>query len=381
MSQNNQQPTSSNDREPLQRKRDISPEPTSKRLKIESVQTQSELTLDWKAGPAVPDGEYMSRGATAVHGATAYFNSAGSSMVYKYCSKTNKWLNKITCPRTDFGLEVVKGFLTLIGGKVNKARIFTEVTNTLLSLPLEVKGNVDWSVRFPSMHTKRMDPETACIGQYVAVVGGKEGMISTHLNSVEVMDIETLQWHVCDSIPNISDISWMTMAASDDTLYVSGRACNRYFLCTCSMEALLQSSDAKGAIKPYSWQELQRPHVLTTPCTYTLTALNGQLMAAGCEHMRAVTVREDDEAQEEYECIGDSAREMEEEYNCNNNYFPPVHCYVYIYISDSWIKLSDSVVEMKPYSPLFVAVSGNKLILVGASTYNPHVRYTNVAMN
>ena len=242
-----------------------------------------------------------------------------------------------------------------------------EVTNSLLSLPLEEKGHVDWSERFPSMPTKRMEPETACIGQHLAVVGGRDIKKSiyyrpSHLNCVEVMDTGTLQWHVCDSIPSISYTSWMSMAASDDTLYVSGRARSRYFLCTCSIQALLQSSYAKGIIKAYTWQELQRPHVFTTHCTYTLTTLNGQLMAAGCEHIKAVTDKED----------GD-AREWKEENDYDDD--ESVHCNVYIYNSRSWIKLSDSVDEMGPYSPLFVAVSGDKLILVGASAY---VRYTNV---
>ena len=359
---------------------------------MELVQT-NELTLDWKVGPAVPHGKRMSRGAAAVHGANAYFNSAGSSTIYKYCSKTNKWLNEIECPRTDFGLEVMKGFLTLIGGKLTKAtsesgedssKPSEEVTNTLLSLPLGEKGLVNWSETFPSMPTKRMEPETVCIGQYVAVIGGKEETKSSaHLNRVEVMDTGTLQWHLCDSIPNISGISWMTMAASDDTLYVSGQSRDRYFLCKCSMEALLQSSEAKGAIKAYTWQELQRPHVLTTDCSYTLTTLNGQLMAAGCEHIKAVTDGEDGDAREFYEWEQEWKQENEPDgdpYGYDDD-DESVYCNVYIYISDSWIKLSDSVDEVYPDSPLFVAVSGNRLILVGDSDDNPHVRYTNVAMN
>ena len=349
-----------------------SSKPKGKRVKT----VPKELKLRWRMGPAVPNGEYMSRGAAAVHGATAYFNSAGSSMVYEYCSKRNQWLNKIKCPRTDFGLEVVTGILTLIGGKPTSKE--EEVTNTLLSLPL---GEKNWSETFPRMPTKRMKPETACIAQYVAVVGGKEIKSSYHLNCVEVMDIETRQWHVCDSIPNMSNIRWMTMAASDDTLYVSGRACDRYFLCTCSIQALLQSSDAKrGAIKAYPWQELQRPHVITSDCIYTLTALNGQLMAAGCEHIKAVTVREDEyerEQEDEYGPYGYDDYMCDDDYD-EPAYFPPVHCYVYIYNSRSWIKLSDSVDEVEPHNPLFVAVSGDKLILVSGSSY---VKYTNVAMN
>ena len=341
--------------------------------------------LEWKTGPAIPAGKCTVRGAAAVHGATAYFNSAESSTIYAYCSKRNQWLKQIECPRTDFGLEVVKEFLTLIGGKMAKAISQSgEVTNSLLSLPLGESGHVDWSEIFPSMPTKRMKPETVCIGQYVAVIGGKEETKSSaHLNRVEVMDTGTLQWHLCDSIPNISGISWMTMAASDDTLYVSGQSRDHYFLCSCSIQALLQSSDAKGAIKAYTWQELQRPHVLTTDCSYTLTTLNGQLMAAGCEHIKAVTDGEDGDAQEFYEWEQEWKQENEPDgdpYGYDDD-DESVYCNVYIYISDSWIKLSDSVDEVYPDSPLFVAVSGNKLILVGASDDNPHVRYTNVAMN
>ena len=209
----------------------------------------------------------------------------------------------------------------------------------------------------------------------MAVIGGKEETKSSaHLNRVEVMDTGALQWHVCDSIPNISGTSWMTMAASDDTLYVSGRARNRYFLCTCSIQALLQSSSAKqGAIKVYPWQELQRPHVLTTHCTYTLTTLNGQLMAAGCEHIKVVTDGEDAGARVDYRDFGWVEEQAIGQMSISDDYDYSCQCQVYIYNTNSWIKLSD-LDEMEPDSPLFVAVSGDKLILVGDSSY---VRYTN----
>ena len=88
-------------------------------------------------------------------------------------------------------LAVVDGHLTSIGGYEKKYP-----TNKLLIL---AHGRVKWTEHFPPMPTKRGESVAVTFNQHLIVAGGSN-WTSNHLCTVEIMDVETLQWSAMASL-------------------------------------------------------------------------------------------------------------------------------------------------------------------------------------
>ena len=146
--------------------------------------------MKWRKGKNAP--VKMSSGAAVVHGNTAYFKDSYSPRVYSYqnIQGEDEWCQLPDNPYHDFGLAVIDGLLTSVGGSNNKC------TNSLLSFTK--KG---WSEIFPPMPTPRSSVACVSTEQALIVAGGKLGRNFTYTEIVEVMNTNTKQWMAVTWVP------------------------------------------------------------------------------------------------------------------------------------------------------------------------------------
>jgi len=203
----------------------------------------------------------------------AYFHHYESNVVYVYsCNSENQtWSSLPQCSYAYFSLAVVNGLLTTIGG---------DTTNQLFSLTGERK----WVEHFPPMPTKRYGAAAVCSGKSLVVAGGDNEKFSS-LNTVEVMDTETLQWSTASSLP--FELRYASATISDDNIYLLGYNTmdEPRSVLACSMADLLQScrSQSLGArLKKALTLHAVWHHVANLPVRSSSCAtLCGQLLAVG----------------------------------------------------------------------------------------------------
>ena len=227
----------------------------------------------WRKGKNAP--EKMIRGAAVVHGNIAYFRAGGSYKVYSYQNILGKeqWSQLPDNHNNNIGLAVIDGLLTSVGGYNN------DYINTLLSLTGEGMRK-QWSEIFPPMPTPRQS--VACITtEQSLVVAGGEGS-GGHLDTVEVMNINTKQWTTVSPLPQKQ--SALSSTVCGDTLYLAGGIDSSYksskSVFTRSLTDLLTSSNSLGAKIRQSqnvWKEISSLPVEES----TLASFNGQLLAIG----------------------------------------------------------------------------------------------------
>ena len=232
----------------------------------------------WRKGKNAP--EKMTRGAAVVHGNTAYFRPGDSKKVYSYQYIQEQWPQIPDNPNMAFGLAVIDGLLTSVGG-YNR-----DYTNTLLTLTGEGMRK-QWSEIFPSMPTRRETSACITIEQSLVVAGGFRD--SSYLDIVEVMNINTKQWTTVSPLPQKQ--SALSATVCGDTLYLAGGWNNSSIsksVFTCSLTDLLTSPNSLGSkirrtlVLSQSqnvWKEISSLPVKGS----TLASLNGQLLAIGGE--------------------------------------------------------------------------------------------------
>ena len=231
----------------------------------------------WREGKNAP--EKMLRGAAVVHGNTAYFRPSGSSKVYSYQNILGKeqWSQLPDNPNSAFGLAVIDGLLTSVGGANNGP------TNTILSLTGEGMRK-QWSEIFPPMPTPRQSVACITTEQSLVVAGGNGS--GGYLDIVEVVNINTKQWTTVSPLPQKQ--SELSATVCGDTLYLAGGIhighTSSKSVFTCSLTDLLTSSNSLGSKirQTFSrsknvWKEISSLPVERS----TLASFNGQLLAIG----------------------------------------------------------------------------------------------------
>ena len=225
--------------------------------------TANPVKLAWRQGE--PACNYMRQilGTVVVHERTAYFSHEKS--VYSYTMSSDKWTKLPECKFQLFGLAVVKGKLTTIGG-------FT--TNSLFSL-----SGSSWKEVLPPMPTKRCRPAAASTPTHLVVAGGMREYFSGYLSTVEVLSQETLQWSTASSLPEGVHHPQLTLCVGSFYLL------NENSLYSCSVEDLLKSckpatnSSDGGSV----WTTLA-----AVPIKYSsLVTLRGCVLAIGGAHDQA----------------------------------------------------------------------------------------------
>ena len=202
----------------------------------------------------------MTMGAAVVDGNVAYFIDQ-TGQTYSYYKKWSKFHE---CPCMNSSLAVIRGLLTAIGGV--KSGI---PQNKLLSI-------VDKKLveRFLPMPTKRFNTAAVTTQHHLIVAGGYNG--SKDINTVEVMDIETLVWSTAASLPH--PYSSASAAICGDQLYMLGgfdKDGRTMSVLTCSLTSLIQS---RGDTSPHSvWKSISDAPVYRSTCV----AVDGELLAVG----------------------------------------------------------------------------------------------------
>ena len=126
----------------------------------------------------------MFRGAAVVHGNTAYFTPYGSVSIHSYKNILGKeqWSRLPDNPNKKFGLTVISGLLTSVGGYNGHDVVDT---NIVLSLSGE------WSEIFPLMPTPRS--HTACTTTEKAlVVDGGSALATVEVNKKQRNSVSSL---------------------------------------------------------------------------------------------------------------------------------------------------------------------------------------------
>ena len=237
------------------------------------------IKLRWRDGGRAPCAG-MYGAVAAVDGSVAYFRcgvTKQENYVYSYDSSSRKWSELSECPNYGFSLAVVNSLLTAIGGRTPRG----EVTNLLLSLT-ESK----WTKQFLPMPTKRWLTAVVCSGRSLVVAGGSIG--HKRLNTVEVMDTETLQWSTASSLPH--PLSEASATLCGDQVYMLGgfdqNAKDSKSVFTCSLAALLQPYQPQSLVTrlktslasgPKVWHQLADTPVTLSTCA----SLHGQLLSVG----------------------------------------------------------------------------------------------------
>ena len=239
----------------LQRVHRQEPRPPTKQMKLGK----------WRDGGRAP--YEMARGAAVVDGNVAYFIK-WSGQTCSYNLSTRWWNELPRCLYQYSSLAVIRGLLTAIGGQIQGA------TDKLLSI---VKDRDQmWVEHFPPMPTKRSDTAAVTTEQHLIVVGGEHG--SNRLDTVEVMDIQTLVWSTAASLPHPYFQASATICG--DQLYLLGGwdndGCSKSVL-TCSLTKLLQSCSDHDTSSDSVWHGITDVPVYLSTCA----AVNGELLAVG----------------------------------------------------------------------------------------------------
>ena len=262
------------DRQIRELQQQINDQPTAKLQVRGQSAREGPLSLSWRKCERAPC--TMRGHSSVVDGNMAYFNPLDSKDVYSYDSEQQTWSSLPQCPHSHSSLAVVNGLPTAIGG------ICTDVTNQLLSLTGERK----WVEHFPPMPTKRCVTAAVCGGTSLVVAGGLEKNF-TYLDTVEVMDTETLQWSTASRLP--FPLSYASATICQDRIYLLGYDTSKEprSVLFCSMADLRQSCRSPGVgawLKSLILKTIWK-RVADLPVNFsTCTTLCGQLLAIGGEY-------------------------------------------------------------------------------------------------
>ena len=227
--------------------------------------------MRWREGNNAP--ERMRRGAAIVYGNTAYFRPGGSREFYSYQNILGKeqWSQLPDNPNEYFGLAVIDGILTSVGG--------SGPTNTLLSLTGEGERK-QWSQIFPPMPTPRSNAACVTTEQALVVAGGYGA--GGHLDRVEVMNTDTKVWTKVASLPE--KCSSLTATVLGDRLYLAGGYPRSKSVFTCSLPHLLPPDTLGSRLRRQTLSPRQNvwKNACSLPVTAsTLVSFGGHLLAVG----------------------------------------------------------------------------------------------------
>ena len=215
----------------------------------------------------------MRRGAAVTHGSLAYFSSDGSHEVFAYNSENNDWSKLPECPQRGFRLAVANHLITAVGGVSG-----FQYANCLHSF-----SGGKWVAVFPAMPTKRYFTAVISAQNYLITAGG-QGVGGVILSTVEVMDINTLEWYTAASLPE--PVYRISATVCGGRLYLLGGS-NKNFsstraVFTCTLDSLIRSCHPPSQTPPHTseasvWQRVADVPVRRSTCT----TLNGRVLAVG----------------------------------------------------------------------------------------------------
>lgn len=212
----------------------------------------------------------MTRGSATTDNHVLYFAPYDSQSVYSYALSTEKWEELPKCPARNFGLVVIQGELTAVGG----ADKVSFCSNKLLTFQ-----QMRWVRKYPPMIIKRAYCATvntaSSNGEHFIIVIG--GSVAAHrmTAAVELFQVSTRKWFgVADMLQPLPKPS---ATICGNQLYVIGEDANG---CSCSLEALLSNKTPESpnsTLHLISWTMLPHLPVLDT----VAATLSGELVILG----------------------------------------------------------------------------------------------------
>ena len=233
-------------------------------------QPWEQLKLTWETRREAPC--RMVRGAAVAHGSLAYFSSKNSYDVFAYNLENNDWSELPECPQSDFGLAVVNNLVTAVGG-VSSGQCTNHLSNY---------SGGRWVTVFPPMPTKRRWPAVISAENYLIAAGGLG--VGEVLSTVEIMDMNTLEWYTAASLPE--PVCLMSATVCGGRLYLLGgwdeniKPTRAVF--TCTLDSLIRSCHPPSQTPPHTSEASVWQHVADIPVREsTCPTLNGRVLAVG----------------------------------------------------------------------------------------------------
>ena len=224
------------------------------------ITTKLLMLTEWKDGGSTPI--RLCRGAAVVDGDVVYLMHR-FGLMYSYSVSTKGLSALPKCPNQDSSLVIIRGLLTAVGG-------WSQGTDQQKLYSVVNKRSSKWVEHFPPMSSKRSNTTAVTTNQHLTVAGGVSG--STYLNTVEVLDIETLVWSTAASLPQLCFNASAIICR--DQLYILGGINTSGFtksVLTCSLTELLQSHSSSV------WSYVADVPVYSSTCV----DVNGELVAVG----------------------------------------------------------------------------------------------------
>ena len=234
--------------------------------------------LEWRHGTDAPCP--MNRSADAVLcGSIVYVLPDTDQDLCVYNWEKDSWTQLIQCPTNYCTLANVKNSLVVIGGFYKTG----VKTNKLFNLST-ANSYYAWLETYPPMPTKRDSATAVCYGSYLVVAGGIE---ISYLRTVEVLQVESKQWHTAASLP--SDMFSGSAAICGDRVYILGGwvalGTITYSVITCSLRELVKScrepSQHDGVSATAGDKDVWKFSTLLPVTKSTCISFQNQLLAIG----------------------------------------------------------------------------------------------------
>ena len=235
-----------------------------------SKEQRTSIKLTWREGEKAPctmSGSYRA----AVDGSSLYVVLVDQTLRFCFTISTSgsSWSQLPGSPTFFCPSVIINDLLTIVGGRICDART---ITNQLFSLTGEGSGR-RWTEEFPPMPTKRYGTIVLCTEAALIVAGGEDD--ESTLQTVEVMDIESLQWSTAADLPQPLPCAPASLCGNQ--MYIL----REFHMYTCSLQALIQSRKSflaslrnRGA---RVWKKVAAPPVTDTTCL----SIHGRLLAIG----------------------------------------------------------------------------------------------------
>ena len=169
----------------------------------------------------------MERGSATTDDKFAYFTPRGSYSVFRYEWSTEKWKKLPQSPYEDYGLVIIDGEPTAVGGWDG-----FHFTNKLFTL-----RQGQWVEHYPAMKTLRSFPAVVRTsdGNYILVIGGSVNE-NSWTSTVELFHVRSRRWYKLTNLPQA--LTEPSAAIYGNELHVIGHDGAGY---SCSLQALLSS--------------------------------------------------------------------------------------------------------------------------------------------
>ena len=277
-------------------------------LDARTIAKERVMNLNVMKGDKAP--EKMSRGSAVVHANIAYF-ACFSSQKVQVCQSSmgrEKWFTLPKCPYVNFGLAVINGFITTIGGCKS---LGSDPTNTLLSLMSE--GNKKkWIESVSPMPTPRQEMAVVSTEHFLVVMGGR-GIGGERLNTVEIFKQDNRQWQVAGNLP--IPLTRPTATLCGEEIFIGAGSPSQG-----SVSKAVYSSSLSKLLSPYHTFPVSSPrssssrprsawHKVTNIQAdhYTLCTLSNKLIAVGGVEMsqcNSSAIRKYDAERHMWEVVG-----------------------------------------------------------------------------